>query len=102
MTETTNCGIANHPSGMNPEGSIGRVIPNTEIKLVDDDGNEITKPGVRGEIYIRGPQIGLRYWRNLEASTDSFNIDGEGWFKTGDVALLNKHEYMWLVDRKKV
>ena len=100
MTETTCCGVSNSPGGLNPQGSIGQIVPNTEIKLLDDDGVEITTPNTRGEVFIRGPQVGLRYWRNPEASKDSF--DEEGWFKTGDIAVINEKEYIWLVDRKKV
>jgi acyl-CoA synthetase (AMP-forming)/AMP-acid ligase II len=99
MTETTCCGVSNSPDGLNPPGSIGQIIPNTEIKLIDDDGVEVTAPNIRGEVFIRGPQVGLRYWRNSEASKDSF--DKDGWFKTGDVAVINEKEYVWLVDRKK-
>jgi 4-coumarate--CoA ligase len=98
MTELTNCGISNSPVGLNL--GVGQLVPNTEIKLMDDDGNEVTTPNTRGEIFIRGPQVALRYWKNEEATKDSF--DSKGWFKSGDIAVVNEKEYFWIVDRKKV
>jgi 4-coumarate--CoA ligase len=100
MTETTCTGTSNPVGGENPVGSIGLVLPNTEIKLIDTAGEEVVAVKTPGEMYIRGPQVALRYWRNEHASKDSF---GEGgWFKTGDVAVVNDKGYLWIVDRKKV
>lgn len=98
MTEVVNCGISNSPRGKNL--GVGQLIPNTQIKLLDDDGNEVTTSNTRGEIHIMGPQVAMRYWRNEEATKDSF--DSEGWFKTGDIAIVDPEGYFTLVDRKKV
>jgi 4-coumarate--CoA ligase len=99
MTEVT-CGAMYVPGGVNDDtGSVGQLYPNTECKLLDDDYKEVGI-GEPGEIYIRGPQVCLRYWRNEKATEES--IDGEGWLRTGDVALCDERGYFWIVDRKKV
>lgn len=99
MTEVT-CGAIHVPGGVNDDsGSVGQLDPNTECKLLDDDGKEVGA-GEPGEMYVRGPQVCLRYWRNEEATRES--IDGEGWLRTGDVAVVNKGGWFWIVDRKKV
>jgi len=97
MSETT-CAVAGVPTECNPPpGSIGLVKPNTEVMFVDDNGNEVPI-GKEGEIYVRGPQIAIGYWKNEEATKDTF---GGGWLKTGDVGVMNEEGYMWIVDRKK-
>ena len=96
MTEVT-CGsiIQIEPDD---SGTVGKLIPNTECKLCDDDGNEVG-PGQPGEMYIRAPNVCLRYWKNEAATRDSLSPDG--WLRTGDVAVVNEHEDFWIVDRKK-
>jgi 4-coumarate--CoA ligase len=99
MTEVT-CGACCVPGGVNDDtGSVGQLFPNTECKLLDDDCKEV-EIGKPGEIYIRGPQVCLRYWRNEKATEES--IDGEGWLRTGDVGVCDERGYFWIVDRKKV
>jgi long-subunit acyl-CoA synthetase (AMP-forming) len=70
-----------------------------EMKLLDDDGKEV-KMGEPGEIFIRGPNVCLGYWRNDEATKEC--IDSDQWLKTGDVAVVDKRHNFWIVDRKKV
>lgn len=79
-------------------GSVGLLNPNTECMLVDDDGNEVA-PGQPGEMYVRGPQVCLGYWKNEQATKETLSPDG--WLKTGDVAIV-KDDWFWIVDRKKV
>lgn len=79
-------------------GSVGYVDPNCEVKLIDDNGNEVG-PKERGEIYVRGPNVCMGYWRSEQATRDSF--DAEGFFKTGDVATRDENGWHWIVDRKK-
>lgn len=99
MTEVTCAGLY-MPGGINDDtGSVGLITPNTEMKLLDDENKEVGI-GERGELYIRGPQVCLGYWRNEQATKES--LDSEGWLKTGDVALYNKDGWFWIVDRKKV
>lgn len=96
MTEVT-CGsiLQLEPSD---DGNIGKLIPNTECKLVDDDGNEAGY-NTPGELHIRAPNVCLRYWKNEEATKEALSSDG--WLKTGDVAVVNKDHLFWIVDRKK-
>ena len=73
------------------------MIPNHEIKLLDDDGKEVTE-GQPGEIHVRAPNVCLGYWRNEQATSET--LDSDGWLKTGDVAIA-KDNWFWIVDRKK-
>jgi 4-coumarate--CoA ligase len=99
MTEVT-CGALHVPGGMmGNNGSVGRLDPNCEAKLVDDDGKEVGV-GQPGELCIKGPNVMLRYWRNDAATQDS--LDSDGWLKTGDIAVCNDEGFFWIVDRKKV
>jgi 4-coumarate--CoA ligase len=97
MTEVT-CGAIHVPGGRyDHSGSVGYLDPNCECKLLDDDGREVA-PGQPGEIFVRGPNICLSYWRNDQATAES--IDDQKWLKTGDVAVV-KDNLFWIVDRKK-
>jgi 4-coumarate--CoA ligase len=102
MTETTCAGIM-IPGFLNDDsGSIGWLLPNTEAKLVDEEGNEVTGDGARGELLLRGPQIMMGYWKREDATKEA--IDSEGWFRSGDVALLEdgkQGQRWWIVDRMK-
>jgi acyl-CoA synthetase (AMP-forming)/AMP-acid ligase II len=99
MTEVT-CGALHVPGGVNDDtGSVGMLDPNTESKLLDDDGNEV-RLGEPGELYVRGPQVCLRYWKNDKATEESISPDK--WLRTGDVAVQDERGYFWIVDRKKV
>ncbi|KAI0160644.1 4-coumarate-CoA ligase [Xylariaceae sp. FL1272] len=98
MTEVT-CGAIHVPRGRQDDsGSVGQLDPNCEAKLIDDDGKEVGV-GQPGELYVRGPNVCMRYWRNEEATKES--LDADGWLKTGDVAVINDKGYFWIVDRKK-
>ncbi|KAJ2895268.1 putative 4-coumarate- ligase protein [Zalerion maritima] len=97
MTEVT-CGAIHVPGGVKDDsGSVGRLDPNCEAKLVDDEGKEVEK-GKPGELVVRGPNICLGYWRNEKATKEC--LGGDGWLSTGDVA-VEKDSYFWIVDRKK-
>ncbi|RMZ76523.1 hypothetical protein DV738_g4919, partial [Chaetothyriales sp. CBS 135597] len=99
MTETTCVGTMSVGTvDQDNSGSIGQLTPNTQIKLIDDDGNEATGEGARGELVVRGPQIMKEYWRNEQVTREC--KDAEGWFWTGDIALHRDGKF-WIVDRKK-
>lgn len=99
MTEVT-CSCLHVPGGLDDRsGSVGYIDPNSEMKLIDDDGKEVTKAGERGEIHVRGPNICLGYWKNKSATQETF--DEEGFMKTGDVAIYDEKGWYWIVDRKK-
>jgi 4-coumarate--CoA ligase len=98
MTEVT-CSSLHVPGGRDDRsGSVGMIDPNAEMRLIDDDGQE-AKPGERGEIHVRGPNICLGYWKNDRATQETF--DSDGFLKTGDVAIRNEEGWYWIVDRKK-
>jgi acyl-CoA synthetase (AMP-forming)/AMP-acid ligase II len=81
-------------------GSIGRLIPNVEVKLIDDDGNNISAYGVQGELCVRGPTVTPGYFNNDAANRETF--DSDGWLKTGDVVYCDQATNKWyIVDRKK-
>lgn len=96
MTEVT-CGsiLQIEPSD---NGNVGKLIPNTECMLIDDDGKEVGYD-TPGEMCIRAPNVCLRYWKNEAATRDSISPDG--WLRSGDVAVVNKEGLFWIVDRKK-
>jgi long-chain acyl-CoA synthetase len=77
---------------------IGVPVPSTDISLRDDDGKEV-KQGEAGELCAKGPQVTSGYWRQPEATASSFTEDG--FFKTGDIAVMDEDGYFQIVDRKK-
>ncbi len=79
-------------------GTVGPVVPETETKVVDDDGNEVAT-GERGELWIRGPQVMLGYWQHEEETAAALTSDG--WFKSGDYVEISEDGYISIVDRKK-
>lgn len=98
MTEVT-CSCLHVPGGMDDRsGSVGFIDPNSEMKLVDEEGKEVGV-GERGEICVRGPNICLGYWRNEKATNETF--DDERFLRTGDVAVRDEKGWYWIVDRKK-
>jgi len=79
-------------------GTIGKPVPSTEIKVVDENGKKLAK-GKSGELCIRGPQVMKGYWQQPEETAKSLTTDG--WFHTGDVAVIQDDGYARIVDRKK-
>ena len=79
-------------------GSTGLLLPNLEQRLVTDDGED-AKDGEPGELWMRGPTIMKGYLNNLTATKDC--ITSDGWFKTGDVAVIDSEGYTSITDRKK-
>jgi acyl-CoA synthetase (AMP-forming)/AMP-acid ligase II len=99
MTESS-CIIAMTPYPEADIGSVGHVVPNTDLKFVDDNDNEITTPDTRGEMCVRGPLIIRGYFENPEANARDF--DSEGYYHTGDVGYFEKGTgRIFIVDRKK-
>lgn len=76
----------------------GLPVPSTDIKLIDDDGNDVPE-GAVGEICAKGPQVMRGYWNNDAANVDAFTSDG--YFKTGDVGVFTRDGFLKIVDRKK-
>jgi long-chain acyl-CoA synthetase len=98
LSETSPVASFNHPHMEQKAGSIGTPIEGVEMKAIDDDGNEVAQ-GEPGEIAIRGHNVMKGYWDRPDATAEA--IDGDGWFKTGDVATVDEDGYFFIVDRKK-
>jgi acyl-CoA synthetase (AMP-forming)/AMP-acid ligase II len=79
-------------------GSVGVLDPNCECKLLDDNGNEV-QDGEPGEVYVRGPNVTMGYWKNEQATRETM-LPG-GWLRSGDIAIC-RGDWFWIVDRKKV
>jgi long-chain acyl-CoA synthetase len=79
-------------------GTAGRPLPDTEIKLLDENDCEAA-PGEAGEICARGPQVMDGYWKQPEANRTAFTADG--FFKTGDIGVFDDGGFLKIVDRKK-
>ncbi|ARU94174.1 long-chain-fatty-acid--CoA ligase FadD [Tatumella citrea] len=78
-------------------GSIGVPVPSTEIKVVDDNGNEL-RDGEQGELLIRGPQVMAGYWQQPEATRE---VMTDGWLHSGDIVTVDSEGFIRIVDRKK-
>ena len=79
-------------------GSAGLPPFFTDVRLVDDEDREVTQPGERGEIVVRGPNIMKGYWNRPDATADAIV---NGWFHTGDVGIRDEEGFFYIVDRKK-
>ncbi|MGM0434164.1 MAG: AMP-binding protein [Pseudomonadota bacterium] len=97
LTETSPV-VSLNPLGSAQIGTIGIPIPGTLVKSVDDEGNDLPV-GEAGELCVKGPQVMKGYWQRPEETSKS--IDEEGWFKTGDMAVIQDDGFVKIVDRKK-
>jgi len=80
------------------EGYIGQALIDTELRTVDDDGNDVPAESP-GELWLRGPQVMQGYWQRPGETVKVITADG--WLKTGDIALLDAEGFVKIVDRKK-
>lgn len=97
LSETSPVASFNQPDQERKPGSIGRPVPGMELRLVDDDGNDVPV-GEVGEIAIRGEGVMAGYFGREEATAESIP---DGWFRSGDLAKLDEDGYFFIVDRKK-
>jgi len=97
LSETSPVASFNHPDRERKPGSIGTPIEGVEMKVVDDDGNEVEQ-GEPGEIVIRGHNVMKGYWGKAEATEEAIK---DGWFHSGDIATVDSDGYYFIVDRKK-
>ena len=80
-------------------GSAGRLVPNTEARIVDPASGADLGPGRTGELWIRGPQV-MRGYRDRPEAT-AHTVDADGWLHTGDLCYLDEDGYLYVVDRLK-
>lgn len=97
LTECSPVVTVNPPSLEAYKGSIGMPLPSTDIKLLDEAGNEVPL-GEPGEIWVKGPQVMQGYLNRPEATAE---ILKDGWLATGDIAKADEQGYFYIVDRKK-
>ncbi|MEI8146211.1 MAG: long-chain-fatty-acid--CoA ligase [Alphaproteobacteria bacterium] len=98
LSETSSGITCNPADSDNYTGTIGLPMPNVEIKILDDDENEVPL-GTAGEIAIRGPQVMAGYWQRPDETAKVMTKDG--FFKSGDVGIMDERGYTKIVDRKK-
>lgn len=78
-------------------GSIGLPVPSTDVRVVDDQGNDV-EPGAPGELWIRGPQVMAGYWQRPDATEEVLK---NGWLLSGDIVNVDSQGFIRIVDRKK-
>jgi long-chain acyl-CoA synthetase len=96
LTETSAL-CSSNPPGANKPGTVGRPVPGTEVRLLDEAGNEVP-PGDAGEIWIRSKLVMSGYWNEPQLTAEALR---DGWVRTGDVGRLDEAGYLAIVDRKK-
>jgi len=98
LSETSPSVSCNPTTSTEYTGTIGIPLPNTYLKLLDDEGNEVP-PGQPGEIAVKGPQVMAGYWQRPDETAKSMTSDG--YFKTGDIGTVDERGFFKIVDRKK-
>ncbi|EPF81601.1 long-chain-fatty-acid--CoA ligase [Acinetobacter rudis] len=98
LSETSPVATVNPPAGTEFTGTIGIPLPSTDIAILDDDGNHMPL-GEQGELSIRGPQVMKGYWNRPDETEKVMTADG--FFRTGDIAVMDERGYTKIVDRKK-
>ena len=98
LSETSPSATCNPVDSTAYSGNIGLPMPNTELKLLDDDGNEVPL-GTPGEIAIKGPQVMAGYWQRPDETAKVMTPDG--FFRSGDIGVVDERGYFKIVDRKK-
>ena len=97
MTECSPLIAASRWDSTEHTGSIGVPVPNTDIRIMDDTGNEVPI-GERGELWVKGPQVMKGYWNRPE---DTAEVLHDGWMATGDIVEMGQDLNLRIVDRKK-
>ncbi|MGI8506995.1 MAG: long-chain-fatty-acid--CoA ligase [Solirubrobacteraceae bacterium] len=97
LSESSPVASFNHPDRERKPGSIGTPIEGVEMKVVDEDGQELAQ-GEVGEIVIRGHNVMKGYFKRDEATAETIK---DGWLHTGDLAKVDEDGYFFIVDRKK-
>ncbi|MBV6321775.1 long-chain-fatty-acid--CoA ligase [Duganella violaceipulchra] len=98
LSETSPVATCNRADSSAFTGTIGLPVPSTDIAILDDDGKEVAL-GQPGEIAIRGPQVMAGYWNRPDETAKVMTADG--YFKSGDVGVMDANGFVKIVDRKK-
>lgn len=98
LSETSPSACCNPVTSHTFSGTIGVPIPGTWLRCLDDDGNDVA-PGQPGEIAIKGPQVMAGYWQRPDETAKVMTADG--YFKTGDIGVMDAQGFFRIVDRKK-
>jgi len=98
LSETSPVVTANRCDIKEFSGTIGLPLPSTEIRILDEAGNGVPF-GTAGEIAVRGPQVMAGYWQRDDETAKVMTPDG--FFKTGDIGIMDERGYTKIVDRKK-
>ena len=98
LSETSPAASFTHPGDPRKPGSVGTPVWGCELRLVNEDGHEITAPLVAGEIQIKGHPVMKGYWKKPEATAAALQ---DGWFATGDIGHRDEDGCYFIVDRKK-
>jgi long-chain acyl-CoA synthetase len=98
LSETSPSASCNPTTSTEFSGTIGVPIPGTWMKILDDEGHELPQ-GQAGEIAIKGPQVMAGYWQRPDETAKV--MTAEGYFKSGDVGIMDERGYFKIVDRKK-
>jgi long-chain acyl-CoA synthetase len=99
LSETSPSASCNPTTSTEFSGTIGVPIPSTWMKLVDDEGCDVTTLGTPGEIAIKGPQVMAGYWQRPDETARVMTADG--YFKSGDIGIVDERGFFKIVDRKK-
>ena len=99
LSETSPSASCNPTTSTQFTGTIGVPLPSTFMKLLDDEGIEVTEPGQPGEIAIKGPQVMAGYWQRPDETARCMTPDG--YFKSGDIGIRDARGFFKIVDRKK-
>jgi long-chain acyl-CoA synthetase len=98
LSETSPSASCNPVTTTEFTGTIGVPIPGTWMKIIDDEGRDVPQ-GQPGEIAIQGPQVMAGYWQRPDETAKVMTADG--WFKSGDVGIMDERGFFRIVDRKK-
>ncbi len=99
LSETSPSTSCNPVTATEYTGTIGVPLPSTSMKLLDDEGREVTTLGEPGEIAIKGPQVMAGYWQRPDETAKVMTDDG--YFKSGDIGIMDARGFFKIVDRKK-
>ena len=99
LSETSPSASCNPITAKEFTGTIGVPLPSTYMKLIDDEGREVTGVGRAGEIAIKGPQVMAGYWQRPDETAKVMTADG--YFRSGDIGVMDERGFFKIVDRKK-